>query len=157
MSHGKETAVEEVEHDKAAQATNHDDDDDEDSLARLENAYATPVQPLHKPAAQQSRFQDHRRKATPAALVDKPKTPAPIITTKVKSLPKKALLARASRPISMTQISRPNSTRPELYLAKLKQAKQELYERHEALIESVAARRKRSRAGRRPRGRRCVC
>ncbi|EGP81930.1 uncharacterized protein MYCGRDRAFT_98058 [Zymoseptoria tritici IPO323] len=100
MSYGEETAVEEVEHDKAAQATNHDDDDDEDSLARLENA--------------------------------------------------------ASRPISMTQISRPNSTRPELYLAKLKQAKQELYERHEALIESVAARRKRSRAGRRPRGRRCV-
>ncbi|SMY30567.1 unnamed protein product [Zymoseptoria tritici ST99CH_1A5] len=37
MSHGKEAAVEEVVHGKAAQATNHDDDD-EGSLARLENA-----------------------------------------------------------------------------------------------------------------------
>ncbi|SMQ56565.1 unnamed protein product [Zymoseptoria tritici ST99CH_3D7] len=141
MSHGKETAVEEVEHDKAAQATNHDDDD-EGSLARLENA---------------SRFQDHRRKATPAAVVDEPKTPAPIITTKVQVPPKKALLARASRPISMTQISEAKLNQAKLYMAELKQAKQELYKRREALIENVAARRKRSRAGRRPRGRRCVC
>ncbi|SMQ56510.1 unnamed protein product [Zymoseptoria tritici ST99CH_3D7] len=150
----EEEDVEEVVHGGDAKAIDDgdsgDNDDDEDSLARLENAYATPTP--------QVRSNDHLRKATSAAGADEHKTPpAPVIAGKVETEPNNT--SRPSKPgvfSSMVPLERladirlapapgrvSNATaRPAQYLeAKRYTASlNELYERREALVKRIAAR-----------------
>ncbi|KJY01701.1 hypothetical protein TI39_contig281g00003 [Zymoseptoria brevis] len=131
FSHGKEAAVEEVEHGKAAQATNHDDDGRLTCTPwRMRTPRQCSLYTSQRPSGPASGIIDAKR--LPQAVVDEPKTPAPIITTKVKSLPKGT--PRQSNP-AMSSLPRTHLhdtdleaklNQGKLYMAELKQAKQEL-------------------------------
>ncbi|SMR64833.1 unnamed protein product [Zymoseptoria tritici ST99CH_3D1] len=154
-----EGKVEEVEHGQDQEENEEDEhgenaQEDANSLARLENAYATRVQQQpHKSAAQQSHSKGHPRKATlAAAAVDEPKTPAPpIITAKVKtqsmSTPRQIkhapahILKATNKPAQTDDLLEAKLNQAKLYMAKLNKTKlDELYKQREVLIKSIAAR-----------------
>ncbi|SMQ56375.1 unnamed protein product [Zymoseptoria tritici ST99CH_1A5] len=154
VEHGQEE-IEEDGHGGIAAQDDSGEQDDEDSLARLENAYATRVQQPHKSTAQQFHSEGHLRKATLAAAtaVDEPKTPAPTITAKVKTqsmstpgqikpAPAHLLKVKATnKPAQKDDVLETKLNQAKLYMAEVNKTKlDELYKQREALIKSIAAR-----------------